>query len=206
MGGETQKQQITAEAKQAIEAYRESANKNPELHMANLLRQGVGYMKNKNAYYLERKQTYDDAMALHEKDPKVKPPLLDPFVGNYEKADKSIRKLIDGTGTTIEELVKMDEGGIKKLAEAILKRDTSNDVKKLANATWVRTMMPQRQMVQNGVEKETGALKMAFGRLPGEGADSFLTVWPSGSVKVIVNGKEQPTILPPFPGIFFNFT
>ena len=208
MGGETQKQQITAEARQAIEAYRESANKNPVQHLSALMQQAVGYMKNKNSYYLERKQNYKDALARHEKDPtnpNALKPLTDPFVVNYEQAEANIRKMIEGTDTKVEDLAKMDEGGFKKLAETILARAVPRAVKELANATWVRTAMPRRQLVSNVINSTTGARHMVFGRVDGEGADSFMTIWPSGTIKVVENGVEKPTILPPFPDIFMTF-
>jgi len=192
--------QPTREVRQEIAEYRESAQKNPEAHLAKLLQHAVAYMKNRHKPYKERKSAYDAQMEQHKKDPtKVKAPIRDPFVVNYEIARELVTRLLKGSGTEAAALVTITD--FKTLAEEILKNRLADDVKKEANTIWMRTIMPERNLISNVVTPQ-GSRVMMFERQSGETAESTLTIYPSGTIEVRINGTVTPKYLPPFPDIF----
>jgi len=185
-----------------VAEYRESAKRNPVKHLANLLKHSVGYIVNKNEYYKRKKANFDKAMDAYKKGEGLKP-IKDPFITNYELAKAEIEKILGRSGTEADELVHMTEEEYEKLAERILARQLQDEVKAMANKIWLRTIFPKRNLISN-LPVEGGGRQMMFKREGDEQAESRVTIWPSGAVKVIVNGKEQPAILPPFPDIYFT--
>ena len=77
---------------EVIESYLKSARENPEKHLEELVTHADAYLKRYQKLYERRKARYEKQKQAHLKNPKnVMMPLRDPFVVNYENAQKLLK-------------------------------------------------------------------------------------------------------------------
>lgn len=197
MGKETAPPPPTAD--QAAEAvvikkWVENATKNPKENLEAFLRHMKGWLQENQALYQERKNRYEAAKSAAQKNPNAHPPFPDPFVVNYEMAQDLANRLLGKLTRQGDATSEYDEAKISS---------PSDEVKKMVNTLWTRTVLPPMPMISNVVLN--GVRHLLFeDRSEAPPKVSSLDVYPSGAI--IVTHKGTTTrYLPPFPNVELQF-
>jgi hypothetical protein len=180
-----------AEAERIIKDWAKSAEEKPREHLDAFLKHMKGWLTDNQSLYNERKARYETAKSAaksqRDKNKQAPVPYPDPFVVNYESAqelaDKLIKKL---TG----------EASLESADNQTMNRP-SEEVKKMVNMLWTRTVLPDMPMISNVLINGVRHIMFSNG-------ESRLSVYPSGAITVFHNG-ETKRYLPPFPNVRLEF-
>lgn len=191
MAGDTPKpapNPVDKEAEDVIKEWAKSAKENPRQHLEAFLKHMKGWLEQNQNLYKERKARYDAAVKQREKNPSSPLPFKDPFMVNYEEAQALANKLTARLAKPGDQASEQDEAKLNS---------PSDEVKKMVNMLWTRTIFPAYPMVSNVVMEGVRHIMFDNG--------SKLSVYPSGAITVTHEG-ETKRYLPPFPNVRMEFS